>query len=240
MSGIQVVTNTRENVTLAAATIAQLKSALRGELLGAGDEGYEAARKIHNAMIDKRPAIIARCAGTSDVIECVRFVRDRRLLMSVRGAGHNVAGSAICDGGLVVDLSRMKGIRIDPASHTARVEPGVTWGELNHDLQLFGLAATGGFVSTTGVAGLTLGGGLGWLVRKHGLALDNLLSVDVVTANGELLTVSAAEYPDLFWGLRGAGSNFGVTTSFEFRVLPARMLPAAPLIPPTAHVQAAP
>src|SRR5262249_18603015 len=135
-------------------------------------------------------------------------------------AGHNVAGTSVCDGGIVVDLSRMKGIRVDPSARRVRAEPGVTWGELNHDLQPFGLAATGGFVSTTGISGLTLGGGLGWLVRKHGLALDNLLSADVVTADGRLVTVSPAENEDLFWGIRGGGGNFGIVTSFEFQVHP--------------------
>src|SRR5262249_40685551 len=159
-----------------------LRSALRGELISPGHPGYDAARTIFNAMIDKRPALIARCAGASDVVECVRVARDRQLIVSVRGTGHNVAGLSIADDGFVIDLPRMKSIRVNVADRSARVEAGATWGELNHDLQVFGLAATGGFVSTTGVAGLTLGGGLGWLVRKHGLALDNLLSVDVVTA----------------------------------------------------------
>lgn len=232
MSRIQVATSTGGQTTIDDAAFNDLKMALRGELLCTADEGYEQARKVHNAMIDKRPAIIARCVGATDVIECVRFAGEHRLLVSVRGTGHNVAGSAICDRGFVIDLSRMKGIRIDHAGRTARVEAGVTWGELNHDLQLFGLAAAGGFVSTTGVAGLTLGGGLGWLVRKHGLALDNLVSVDIVTVAGELLTASATKNSDLFWGLRGAGGNFGVVTSFEFQVHPAGTVLAGLVIHP--------
>src|SRR5713101_1636325 len=164
------------------AAIQDLKNCLRGDLLRPGDGTYDEARKIYNAMIDKRPALIARCAGAADVIRCVNLAREHQLVLSVRGGGHNVAGKAVCDDGLMIDLSRMKGVRVDPVRSTVHAEPGLTWGELNDDLQLFGLAATGGFVSTTGVAGLTLGGGLGWLVRKPGLALDNLLSVDIVTS----------------------------------------------------------
>src|SRR5262245_50187552 len=149
--------------------VVKLQSSLRGELLRPGDSGYEEARKVFNGMIDKRPGLIARCAGVADVIAAVNFARTQKLLIAIRGAGHNVAGTCVCDGGILIDLSRMKGVRVDPAARTARVEAGATWFDVNHDLQPFGLAATGGFVSTTGVAGLTLGGGLGWLVRKHGL-----------------------------------------------------------------------
>jgi FAD/FMN-containing dehydrogenase len=195
-----------------------LASRLRGQLLVPNQPGYEEARKIHNAMIDRRPAMIVRCAGVADVIAAIEFARGNQMEVAVRGAGHNAAGMCLCDGGMVIDLSAMKGIRVDPVARTARVEPGVTWAELAHELQPFGLAATGGFVGTTGVAGLTLGGGLGWMIRKHGLALDNLLSADLVTADGQLLKVSSAEHPDLFWGIRGGGGNFGVLTSFEFRV----------------------
>jgi len=172
-------------------------------------------------MIDRHPSIIARCAGVADVIAAVKFAREHEVATSVRGTGHNVAGISLCDGGIVIDLSGVKGIHASPAARTARVEPGVTWAELNHELQVFGLAATGGFVGTTGVGGLTLGGGLGWMVRKHGCALDNLLSADVVTADGEFVTASLTENPDLFWGLRGGGGNFGIVTSFEFQVHPA-------------------
>ena len=227
------------DATVDASAIQTLRSALRGELISPGDPGYDPARTIFNAMIDKRPALIARCAGASDVVECVRFARDRQLIVSVRGTGHNVAGLSISDDGFVIDLSRMKSVRVNVADRSARVEAGATWGELNHDLQLFGLAATGGFVSTTGVAGLTLGGGLGWLVRKHGLALDNLLSVDVVTADGALVTASADSHPDLFWALRGGGGNFGIVTSFEFRVHPAGTVLAGMVIHPLADASAA-
>ena len=203
------------------ATIGEFKAGLRGELIRPFDAGYDAARTVFNAMIDRRPEFIVRCAGVADVIAAVNFARSHDLLVAIRGAGHNVAGSSMCDGGLVIDLSRMKSVRIDPVARTARVEGGVTWGELNHDLQAFGLAATGGFIGTTGVSGLTLGGGLGWLVRKHGLALDNLLSADAVTADGRLLVANPTQNEDLFWGLRGGGGNFGIVTSFEFRVYPA-------------------
>lgn len=198
----------------------KLRGSLRGQLLLPNDLGYEEARKIHNAMIDRRPAMISRCAGPADVVTSVRFARSHDLLVAIRGAGHNVAGLGLCDEGMVIDLASMKAIRVNPEARTARVEPGVTWAELSQELQAFGLAATGGFVGTTGVSGLTLGGGLGWMVRKHGLALDNLLSADVVTADARLLTASSTENQDLFWAIRGGGGNFGVVTSFEFQVHP--------------------
>lgn len=216
----QAVTNTKGAI-LEEAAIEELKASLRGPLIRPGDEGYDEARTVFNGMIDRRPALIVRCAGVADVIDAVNFARANNLLVVVRGGGHNVAGNAVCDGGIVIDLSQMKGLRIDPAARTVRVEPGLNWAEVNHDLQAFGLAATGGFVGVTGVAGLTLGGGLGWMVRKHGLALDNLLSVDVVTADGRFLTASLRENDDLFWGVRGGGGNFGVVTSFEFQAHPA-------------------
>src|SRR5712672_737942 len=171
-------------------------------------------------MIDRRPALIARCAGVADAIAAVRFARANELLVSVRGGGHNITGNAVCEGGLMIDLSPMKSVRVDPAQRTARAEAGLTWGEYNRETQAFGLASTGGVVSTTGIAGLTLGGGLGWLGGKHGLSCDNLLSANIVTADGTFLTANATEYPDLFWGLRGGGGNFGVVTSFEYRVHP--------------------
>jgi FAD/FMN-containing dehydrogenase len=220
------------SLTALEAAISEFKSGLRGELVRPSDAGYDTARKVFNAMIDRRPEFIVRCAGVSDVIAAVNFARAQNLLVAIRGAGHNVAGSSMCDGGLVIDLSRMKSVRIDPVLRTARVEGGVTWGELNHELQSFGLAATGGFVGTTGVSGLTLGGGLGWLVRKHGLALDNLLSADVVTAEGRLLVASMTQNEDLFWGLRGGGGNFGVVTSFKFQVHPAGMVLAGLVLHP--------
>ena len=204
-----------------ASVLPEFRSSLRGQLLFPGEPAYEDARKIHNAMIDRHPAVIVRCAGVADVMAAIKFARGHGILTSVRGTGHNVAGISLCDDGMVIDLSAMKGIHVNPLTRTARVEPGVTWAEVNHDLQAFGLAATGGYVGTTGVGGLTLGGGLGWMVRKHGCALDNLLSADVVTAEGELLRASLTENPDLFWGVRGGGGNFGIITSFEFQVHPA-------------------
>jgi FAD/FMN-containing dehydrogenase len=184
------------------------------------DAGYDAARTVHNAMIDRRPGLIVRCAGAADVVAAVRFAGEHGLLLSVRGGGHSIAGLAVGDGGLMLDLSRMRGVRVDPEGRTARVEGGATWGDVDHETQLFGLATTGGVVRPTGVAGLTLGGGHGFLMRAHGLACDNLLSVDVVTAAGAVLTASAEAHPDFFWGLRGGGGNFGVATSFEFRLHP--------------------
>src|SRR6266852_1925000 len=202
------------------AAIQDLKQNFRGELLVPSDAGYDEARKVWNGMIDKRPALIARCASVADVIHCVNFGRANDLLIAVRGGGHNVGGNAVCDGGLVIDLSRMKSVRIDPGRRTARAEPGLTWREFDRETQAFGLATTGGQISTTGIAGLTLGGGWGYLARKYGLTCDNLLSVDLVTANGQFLTTSVAENADLFWGMRGGGGNFGVVTSFEYQLHP--------------------
>lgn len=196
----------------------EFKKQLWGELLRPGDVGYDDARKIYNGMIDKRPALIARCAGAADVIACVKFAREHELLASVRGGGHSVAGKAVCDGGVLIDLSPMKGIRVDPARRTARAQPGLRLGEFDRETQAFGLATTLGTVSNTGIAGLTLGGGIGWLNGQYGLACDNLLSADVVTADGRLLTASASENEDLFWGLRGGGGNFGIATSFEYQL----------------------
>ena len=220
MADIEIAGTAGRHVLLTAGAVEQFRTALRGGHLLRDDDGYDAARKIYNAMIDHRPAIIARCAGVADVIDAVNFARSNDLLVSVRGGGHNVSGNAACDGGLMIDLSLMKGIRVDPESKTARAEPGVTWGEFDHETQAFGLATTGGLVSTTGIAGLTLGGGLGWLMGNHGLACDNLISVDVVTADGRMLTASDSRNEDLFWGLRGGGGNFGIATSFEFQLHP--------------------
>jgi FAD binding domain len=220
---------------IASSAVYQLKSRFRGELIGPGDQQYDAARTVFNVTINRRPALIARCAGADDVMQAVNFARKENLLLSVRGTGHNVAGFAVCDDGLVIDLARMKGITVDPQARTFRAEGGCNWGEVNDALQPYGLAATGGFVSVTGVSGLTLGGGLGWLVRKHGLALDNLLSAEVVLADGRLVTASARENDDLFWAIRGGGGNFGVVTSFEFRAHPvATVLAGIVLHPATA------
>jgi FAD/FMN-containing dehydrogenase len=200
------------------ATVQDFTASLRGGVLRPTDEGYDEARKIHNGMIDRRPTLIARCAGVADVITSIRFARDQRLLVSIRGGGHSIPGFSVCDGGLMIDLSRMRGVRVDAARETVRAEGGVTWGDFDHETQAFGLATTGGVVRPTGIAGLTLGGGHGFLMRKHGLACDNLLSVDLVTAEGHLLTASADEHADLFWGLRGGGGNFGIATSFEYQL----------------------
>jgi FAD/FMN-containing dehydrogenase len=200
--------------------IQEFKARLRGELLRPGNAGYDPARAIWNGMIDRKPTLIARCTGAADVIEAVNFARDNQVLLAVRGGGHNIAGHALCDGGLVIDLSAMRGIHVDPKTRTARAQPGINWGDLDRETQVFGLATPGGVVSTTGVAGFTLGGGFGWLSRKHGLTVDSLRSVDIVTADGRSLTASETENPDLFWGVRGGGGNFGVATSFEFQLHP--------------------
>jgi len=197
-----------------------LAGELRGPLLVSGSTDYDAARTLWNGMIDKRPAAIAQCRGAADVAACVRFAREQGTLLSVRGGGHNIAGSAIADGGLMADLSPMQSVRIDPRTRTAWVEPGVTLGSFDREAQAFGLATPLGINSTTGVAGLTLGGGFGWTSRSLGLTIDNLLSADVVTAEGELVHANERENPDLFWGIRGGGGNFGVVTSFEFKLHP--------------------
>jgi FAD/FMN-containing dehydrogenase len=197
-----------------------LRSQLRGTLCFPGEPGYEQARTIWNAMIDRHPAAIIRAAGTADVMRAVNVAREHQLVLAVRGGGHNIAGNAVCDGGLMLDLTPMKSVRIDPWTRTARVEPGVTLGELDNEAQAFGLATPLGINSTTGVAGLTLGGGFGWLSRKLGLTIDNLASADVVLARGALVHASPKENEDLFWAIRGGGGNFGVVTSFELRLHP--------------------
>jgi FAD/FMN-containing dehydrogenase len=200
--------------------IQHLRDSFHGQLLTPSHAEYDEARQVFNAMIDRRPALIARCAGPSDVISCVRFARENDMVVSVRSGGHGVAGNAVCDDGLVIDLSRMKGVRVDTGHLTARADAGVILGEFDHATQAFGLATTLGTFSPTGIAGLTLGGGLGWLMGRYGLACDNLLSADVVTADGSLLSASERQNPELFWGLRGGGGNFGVVTSFEYQLHP--------------------
>jgi FAD/FMN-containing dehydrogenase len=195
MTELRGPTTIGTSIALQAATVHAFKTSLRGKLLCSGDDGYDAARTVYNAMIDRRPALIARCAGAADVMAGVQFARAHNLLVSVRGGGHNVAGNAVCDGGLMLDLSPMQGIRVDPARRTVRAEPGLTWRDFDRETQAFGLATTGGLFSTTGIAGLTLGGGLGWLNGLYGLACDNLLSADVVTADGHLLNASDTEPP---------------------------------------------
>jgi len=209
-----------ESTPLAADAVQDLRSRIRGTLVQPGDAHYDEARRLQNGLIDRRPAVIVRCSGAADVVETVNFARDRGVLLSVRGGGHNVAGNAMNDGGVVIDLSSMRGVRVDPSGRTVRAAGGTTWGDVDRETQLFGLAVPGGVVSTTGIGGLTLHGGYGHLRRKHGLSIDNLLSVDIVTADGQVRTASAHEHDDLFWAVRGAGSNFGVVTSFEFRAHP--------------------
>ena len=220
MVDVKVVTNTGANTSLAEETVEAFRASLRGPLLQPDDAAYDSARVVWNGMIDRKPAGIVCCAGVADVIQAVNFVRDNHLLVSVRGGGHNITGYAVNDGGIVIDLSHMKGVHVDIAKRTARAEAGLTWGEYFHEIQAFGLASTGGVVSTTGISGLSLGGGLGWLMGKHGLTCDCLISADMVTADGRFVTASATENPDLFWGLRGGGGNFGVVTSFEFQLYP--------------------
>jgi FAD/FMN-containing dehydrogenase len=198
----------------------ELGESLRGELLLPTSPGYDTARSIWNGAIDRHPAGIARCTGVADVVAAVRFAGARDLVVAVRSGGHGVGGHALCDDGLVIDLSPVKGIRVDPATRSARAEAGVLWGELDRETQHFGLATVGGIVTHTGIAGLTLGGGIGWLTRKHGATVDNLLSADVVTAEGEFLTASEEENSDLFWAIRGGGGNFGIVTSFVYRLHP--------------------
>jgi FAD/FMN-containing dehydrogenase len=219
MTGLTVTTLGGERL-VEQAVVDEFRTRLRGPLVTPGEAGYDEARQIHNGMHDKRPALIVRCSGVADVVEAVNFARAHDLLLAVRGGGHNVAGHAACDGGLVIDLSAMRSIHVDPSARTARVQGGATLGDLDRETQVFGLAVPAGNVSTTGVGGLTLGGGMGHLRRKHGLAIDNLLSAQVVLASGEVVTASPDEHADLFWGLRGGGGNFGVVTSFEFRLHP--------------------
>ena len=207
-------------VSLSRTEINELANRFSGILLLPDGAGYEDARRIHNGMIDRRPALIARCLNTADIADAVNFARTRGLELAVRGGGHNVAGRAVCDGGLMLDLALMKGIHVDPVHRTARAQGGVNWREFNRETQLHGLATTGGVISTTGIAGLTLGGGVGWLMAKHGLATDNLLSAEMVTASGDVVRASKDENPDLFWGLQGGGGNFGAVSWLEYRLHP--------------------
>jgi FAD/FMN-containing dehydrogenase len=212
---------------LDAADVRDLAGALRGSLLLPGDEGYDAARAVWNGAIDRRPALIARCESAADVAQAVGFARAHGLELAVRGGGHNYAGFAVCDGGLMLDLSRMNRVTVDPAARRAVCGGGATWADVDAATQAHGLATVGGFVSHTGIGGLTLGGGIGWLSRKAGLSADNLVGAEVVTANGRILRASAEEHPDLFWALRGGGGNFGVVTSFEYGLHP---------VGPTVHL----
>lgn len=212
------------------ATVAEFRTALRGELIQPGDPGYDEARKVYNGMIDKRPRMIARCSDVADVISCVSFARENDVLLAIRGGGHNGAGWGVVDDGLVIDLSGIRGVRVDPEARTVRVGGGCTWGEVDHATHAFGLAVPTGIVSTTGVAGLTLGGGHGYLTRKYGLTVDNLLEADMVLADGSFVKASAEQNEDLFWAIRGGGGNFGVVTSFLFRGNPVSTVYAGPTL----------
>ncbi len=207
-----------------------LKASLRGELIQPDDEGYDAARKVYNGMIDRHPALIVRCADVADVIAAVNFGRENGLLVSIRGGGHNAGGLGVCDDGLVIDLSLIHYTHVDPATRTVRVGGGCTWGDVDHATHAFSLAVPSGIISTTGVGGLTLGGGLGYLTRKYGLTIDNLIAADIVLADGRLVTADEQHYEDLFWALRGGGGNFGVITSFVFKAHPIHTLYAGPML----------
>jgi FAD/FMN-containing dehydrogenase len=218
MAALSIAAMAGGQVELDAPTLESLAAGLEGSLITQGDSGYEEARAVWNAMIVKRPALIARCAGAADVKSCLDFARRNGLLFSVRGAGHNIAGSALCEGGLTIDLSQMRTVDVDADAATARVQPGATLGDVDAATLPLGRAIPVGINSTTGIAGLTLGGGFGWLSRKYGLTIDSLLSADLVTADGRELTASETENADLFWALKGGGGNFGIVTSFEFRL----------------------
>jgi len=222
-------------ITVDETAIQELASRLRGALIRPGDTGYEQARAVYNGMIDRRPALIARCVDVADVMAAINFARDHQLTLAVRGGGHNGPGLGTCDDGLVIDLSEMKGIRVDPAARTVRVEGGCTWGDVDHATHAFGLATPNGFMSTTGVGGLTLGGGIGYLARTLGLTIDNLLGVDMVLADGSFVTASTDEHADLFWAVRGGGGNFGVVTSFLFQLHPVSTVYGGPMLFPFAQ-----
>ena len=218
MEALSLTTLDAGKANIDADAVNALAGLLRGSMLDKTDASYDGTRAIWNAMVDRKPGLIIRCAGAGDVINAVRFARDKALLVSVRGGGHNIAGNAVCDGGLMIDLSPMKSVRVDPAAQRAWIEPGATLADVDKETQAFGLAVPTGVNSTTGIAGLTLGGGFGWITRKFGLTIDSLLSADVVTADGKLIRASASENPDLFWALRGGGGNFGIVTAFEFKL----------------------
>jgi FAD/FMN-containing dehydrogenase len=215
--------------TVTKPTVDELRGQMRGDVIAPGDEGYEEARRVYNAMIDRRPAVVVRVVNAGDVIAAVNFARENGLDLAIRGGGHSVPGFGTCDGGVVIDMSRMRGVRVDPSNNLARAEGGATWGDFNAATHAFGLATTGGIISTTGVSGLTLGGGIGYLARGFGLSCDNLVSADVVTADGRLLVASEDENAHLFWALRGGGGNFGVVTSLEFRVHPVSDIYGGPM-----------
>ena len=216
----QVHTGTGTLAGIDEEAVAKLEQSFRGEVVRPGDASYDEVRRVWNGMIDKHPALIARCCGTADVMAAVNFVRDHNLSLSIRGGGHNVAGRAVCDDGLVVDLSPMRAVRVDPVNRIVEAQGGAILGDIDHETQAFDLAVPLGLVTATGVAGLTLHGGMGWLTRRYGLTLDSLIAADVITADGHLLRASDTEHPDLFWAIRGGGGNFGVVTTFEFLAHP--------------------
>jgi FAD/FMN-containing dehydrogenase len=220
------------------ADVRAFEKSFAGRVIRARDADYDDARAVWNRMIDRHPALIARCANTDDVVLALRFGRDRDLPISIRGGGHNVTGNAVVDGGLMIDLSAMKATRVDAARRVIVTDPGLTWKDFDLATQPFGLATTGGIISSTGVAGLTLGGGHGWLMRRYGLTCDNLLSVQLITADGRLVTARADENPDLFWGVRGGGGNFGIVTSFEFRLHPVTTVLAGFVLYPLTRARA--
>src|SRR6266536_2645619 len=225
-----------ETTELADEQLAELGMTFRGRLLAPQDDGYEQARVVQNGGVDRRPGLIVQCSGTADVIDAVNLARQQQLLTAVRSGGHSIAGYGVCDDGLMLDLSAMRGVWGDPSARAVRVQGGATWGDVDRETQAFGLAVPGGIVSTTGVAGLTLGGGIGWLHRAYGLACDNLRSVEIVTADGQLRRASETENPDLFWALRGGGGNFGVVTTFEFTAHPlGPVVPVAAVMYPVDH-----
>jgi FAD/FMN-containing dehydrogenase len=220
MAGLQIKTRSNGEINLQEETVRKFKESLRGELMRIGDAGYDDARSIWNAMIDRRPTLIASCLGVADIVTCVNFAREHGITLSIKGGGHNISGLAVCDGGLMLDLSRMRGVWVDPSTRTAHAQGGCLLGDVDRETQVQGLAAVLGFISNTGIAGLTLGGGFGYLTRRFGWTSDNVLSMDVVTAAGSVVRASEKENSDLFWALRGGGGNFGVVTSFEYRLFP--------------------
>ena len=227
----------RVETGLTEAAIEEFRGRVRGQLIGPGDSEYDAARRVHNGMIDRHPRLIARCRDVADVIAAVNFGREQRLTLAVRSGSHNAAGLGTCDDGLVIDLSPMKGIHVDPEARTARVEGGCVWGDIDHATHAFGLATPSGFISSTGVGGLTLGGGIGHLSRGFGLTIDNLLSVDMVLADGQFITANADEHRDLFWAVRGGGGNFGIVTSFLFQLHPVSTVYAGPMLWPMERAE---
>lgn len=220
MKTLHLVRSNGESLAVEISIVEQLKASLRGALLLPGEDGYDKARTVWNAMIDRRPGLVVRCAGVSDIQQAVRFAREHGVLTAVKGGGHNIAGNAVCEGGLLIDLSEMRSVRVDPHARIAHVEPGATLGDFDHECQAFGLATPVGINSTTGVAGLTLGAGFGWLSRKYGMTIDNLVAADVVVADGRLLRADNSSNADLFWAIRGGSGNFGIVTRFEFKLHP--------------------